>query len=101
MEGQQNNFSLEEQLSLARKLYEAVQERNQFSTRYPGSDDLTVFLNASPENRQSYEEMERRANELRKEFDESVSDKRSIVEQLRSGGEDEIADMIALMFGVK
>ena len=102
MEGPQKpNLSLEDQANLARKLYEATEKRNTFSVRYPDWDDMIVFVNASPENRASYDKIEKEANEARAKLDESVPDKKALVEHLRSVGEDEAADRITLMFNVK
>ncbi|MEK7117960.1 MAG: hypothetical protein AAB861_04305 [Patescibacteria group bacterium] len=101
MEGPQQEPTLEEQVSLAKTLSEAVDRRNFLTEHYPELDDLSVFVNASAENRNLYEGLEDAANRAREAFDKAVLNKNKLVEHLRKIGENKLADRIVMMFGVK
>jgi len=102
MEGTpEHELSIEEQTNLAQELSEANSNRNALLEQYPDWDDLIVFVNGSHENRKHYEELEKAANEAREKLNVNVADKSALVGHLRETGENELADEIAGMFGVK
>ena len=95
-----SELTLGEQIDLAEKLKDAVDERNAIDSQYPDWDDLIVFVDSDPENRKEYERLWRESNEARKIFDEKVANKLELVKRLREIGNDRLASMIESMFGL-
>ena len=93
--------SFEEQVHLAKELSDAVDARNDFIERMGGFDDFAAVHQHVDGNREAYDELEKSVNTTRKNLDESISDKRGLVEYLRNIHEDALADRIARMFEVK
>ena len=100
-ENPERHLTLDEQVKLARELSEAIDRRNALTGQYPNLDDLTVFINSSPENRSQFDALEQAANEARERFDKSVTDKDSLVTYLHEESDESLANRIAVMFGLK
>lgn len=92
--------SFEESVSLAKKLFELVDERNQFITSQGGFDTFAEATQYMGDNRKGYDEMSTAFSLARKEFDGKVVDKKSFVESLRTNGENALADRISTMFQI-
>jgi len=90
----EQELTIEEQVELAREFLRATSDRNQLTEQYPDFDDLAVFVDGSPSNRELYEELERVASKAVSEFDEKVKDKDILVKHLREIGENGLADII-------
>ena len=94
-------LSLDEQVRLAEELRQAVDRRNALESQYPELEDLSVFVNGSPENREEHDRLWREYDEARKLFDEKVINKLWLVKHLRETGKGELATMIESMFGLE
>lgn len=90
----EQELTIEEQVGLAKEFLRATSDRNKLTERYPDLDDLAVFVDGSPSNRELYEELERVAGKAVNEFDENVKDKDVLVKHLREIGENGLADII-------
>ena len=97
--GQEQSF--EEQMLLAKALYDAVDARNDFTERLGGFEDFAAVHQYVDGNREKYDKLEDACNEVRKKFDETVTDKKPFVEHLRNIGETKLADRITRMFRVR
>ena len=95
MENSEQKLTLEQQVDLAREFVRATDDRDRLLEQYPDFDDLTVFVNGSPSNRELYEELERVASKAIKDFDEKVIDKDTLVKHLRDMGENTLVDIVA------
>lgn len=97
---QEQELSFEEQVALATTLFQAVDDRNVFIQRQGGFDTFAEAGQHVNGMRGVYDSMEDAVSVARQEFDEKVVDKSAFVSQLRSVGNDALADVIASMFGV-
>lgn len=97
----EQELSLEQQVLLAQTLSEAVDARNNFTAGFGGFDDFADVHQHVGDNRAQYDALDKAASDARKELDEKVSDKKALVEHLRSIGENELAAKIGRMFQVK
>ena len=79
----------------------AVDARNNFIKSFGGFDDFADVHQHVDDNREKYDKLEEAVSLARKNLDETVSDKKALVEHLRSTDEDRLADRIAQMFVVK
>ena len=93
--------TIDEQVHMAEELQRAVLDRNVIEDQYPGLDDLTVFMDSDPKNREEYERLWREYDQARKSFDEKVVNKLWLVKHLREIGKDDVATMIESMFGLQ
>ena len=91
----------EKQVSLAESLSNAVNARNDFIEMMGGFDDFADVHQHVSGNRERYDKLEEAVSLTRKDLDETVSDKRALVEYLRSTNENQLADRIVRMFEVK
>jgi len=98
IEGLEQEPTIKEQVDLAKAICEANDRRNTLTEQYPDFDDLSVFVNSSPENRREYERLEQEANEAWKNFDKKVTNKDMLIKHLRETGEELLADRISKMF---
>jgi len=99
-EASEQEPTIKEQVDLAKALCEANDRRNSLTERYSNLDDLSVFVNSSPENLKGYERLEREANEAWEKFDKKVINKDMLIKHLREVGEEQLADRISTMFGL-
>lgn len=100
MEGLEQEPTIQEQVNLAKVLCEANDKRNNLTEQYPELNDLSVFVNSSPENHNEYERLEQEANEALKTFDKKVANKNTLVKHLREVGEEKLADRISTIFSL-
>jgi len=100
IEGLKQELTIKEQVDLAKALCEANNRRNVLTKQYPDFDDLSVFVNSSPENRVKYERLEQEASDARKIFDEKITNKDILIKHLYEAGEKLLADRISKMFGL-
>lgn len=96
---QEKELSFEQQTSLARVLFSAVHDRNDFIERFGGFDTFAEAWQHVGDNRKVFDEMELAVENARKEFDQKISDKKQFANNLRNSGEVEMADLISMMFG--
>lgn len=94
---QEQELSFNEQTQLAQKLFNAVNERNDYIKRQGGFDTFAVTSNFG-NGREIYSGMEKAVSVARKEFDEKVIDKKEFFKKLRSVNETDLADTISSMF---
>lgn len=98
----ESEASFEAQLSLAKSIFDAVNARNGFVRSHGGDfDTFAESWQHVGDMRAQYDRLEDAVTKARAEFDESVLDKKVFVEQARSAGNEDLADMVASMFGVK
>ena len=101
MEGEpkkEQELSFEEQINLAKTLYGAADARNEFIEKLGGFDDFAAVHQYVDNNRAKYDALDDTFEDTRKKFDEVVTDKKALVEHLRSMGENTLADRITRMF---
>lgn len=91
----EQELTIEEQVELAREFVRATDDRNRLLENYPDFDDLAVFVDGSPENRELYEELEKAASKAIKEFDEKVKDKDTLAQHLKGMGENTLGEIVA------
>lgn len=94
-------LSFNEQLELARKLFESVDERENFVKGFGGFDDFADVHQHVGNNRMVYDTLDDDVLKARKEFDEKVSDKGKFIEELITRGEERLAERIASMFSIR
>ena len=94
----EQELSLDEQVSLAVTLFEAVKERNDFTARQGGFDTFAEAGQHFPGMREAYNKLEADVNASRQTFDEKVADKAAVVAKLRESHGEEVANTIAGMF---
>src|SRR3989338_6986734 len=94
-------LTIESQVDLAQELADANRRRDRVFDQYPDFDDLTVFADGSPENRKLLKDLADEAAEARKKFDQKVTNKLWLPEQLRGNGKKEVEEMIEIMFGLE
>jgi len=96
-----NLFSLEEQINLAKSLTNANDKRNEFIEQFGGFDNFAEASQYVGDNRKQYDELAKKAEEARKDFDKNVVDKKALVKHLQSAGEENLAKRISEMFQLK
>ena len=99
----QEGVPFSEQINLAREMLAYADERNKFAQNMGGGDFegfATVGQHVG-DNRAKYDALHQEYEKFRAEFDTAVPDKKAFVKKLRSMNENELADAVASMFGVK
>lgn len=99
----QENVSFGEQLHLAQEMLSYANERNKFAQN-TGGGDFEGFAAVGQhvwDNRAKYDALHQEFEKFRQKFDASVPDKKAFVKKLRSMNENELADAVASIFGVK
>jgi hypothetical protein len=97
---QEQELSFNEQLSLAQTLANAVNNRNDFIKNQGGFDTFAEAGQHVMGGRASYDGLEQKVTDARKQFDEQVLDKKGFVTKLRSVNESDLADMMSSMFNI-
>jgi hypothetical protein len=97
---QEQELSFDQQLELAKVLFDAVDERNVFIKRQGGFDTFAEAGQYIEGMRDTYDKMEEDVSKARREFDEKVFDKKGFVNKLKEMGKNDLADTITSMFGV-
>lgn len=97
----EKEVSFEEESALARALFDAVNESNEFMAHQGGIDMFYDVGQHVGDARAQFDALEKTRNLARKAFDEKVLDKVGFVEKLRATGEIAIADRISEMFSVR
>ncbi len=90
----EQELTIEDQVGLAKEFKRATDARNDIWRIYPEMDDMSVFLDSDPKNREEYEMLEKEASKAVHDFDDKVKDKQILVSHLRKVGEDELAEII-------
>jgi hypothetical protein len=93
-------LSFSEQLSLAQHLVDAVNKRNDFIKNQGGFDTFAEAGQHVAGGRASYDALEQKVTDARKQFDEQVLDKKAFITRLRSVNESDLADTISSMFTI-
>lgn len=96
----EQGLSFEEQTNLAKAVYDAADARNEFTERLGGFDDFAAVHQHVDNNRAKYDALAKTFEDARKKFDETVTDKKALVEYLQGIGEKNLADRIKRMFSV-
>ena len=94
-------LTFEEQIALADVLRNAVNNRNQYIRGQGGFDTFAEVGQHFNNSRAEYERMEDVVTQARADFDQKVPDKNEFVRQLKDERNEELASLIARMFGVK
>ncbi len=97
---QEKELPFNEQVELAKNLFKAVEDRNIFIERQGGFDSFADSGQYVESIKDAHDEMEEAIDKAKKEIDEKVSDKEGFVGRLKEAGENDLADLIAGMFGV-
>ena len=93
--------SFDEKISLARTLYEAVEEINAFIERQGGFDTFAEAGQYVDGMRAAYDKLEDERGRAREKFDTAVTDKKEFIKKLREAGENDLAERIRSMFHVE
>ena len=89
-------------VTLAMKLAQAVNERNNFVQTHGGFESFaSCGQHLGERRREYYDKLEAAVTAARKELDENVPEKKALVKELQNKGETEAANMMAKMFGVR
>ncbi len=97
---EEKELSFEEQLSLAKNLFQSVDDRNLFIKRQGGFDTFAEAGQYVEGMRETYDRMEDAVTAARAEFDRKVADKKTFIKNLEEAGDEKLAVMISSMFGV-
>ena len=97
---QEQELPFDQQLELAKVLFDAVDERNVFIKIQGGFDTFAEVGQYIKGMKDAYDKMEEDVSKARREFDEKVFDKKGFVNKLREIGENDLVDRITSMFGV-
>ncbi len=97
---QEQELSFDQQVELAKVLFNAVNDRNAFIKRQGGFDTFAEVGQHVNGMRNAYDEMEAAVSSARQDFDEKISDKKEFVKKLKDIGEDDLANTISRMFSV-
>lgn len=90
--------TMEEQVRLVQELEGAINRRNVVEDAYPSLEDLSVFLNGSPANREVHEQLWREYHEAVKKLDQAVSNKAFLAMYLRQSGQEGLALIVEATF---
>jgi hypothetical protein len=92
-----------EQLHLAKEMLAFADERNKFAQNMGGGDfeGFATVGQHVDDNRVKYDALNQEYEKFRADFDAAVPDKKAFVKKLRSMNENELADAVAMMFGVR
>ena len=95
----QNNEHLNEQMDLARKLFDAVNKRSDFINAQGGLDNIgdPAWFNGE-EIKKGFEQIQQAVVDAQKEFEGKVPDKKQFMQQLRENDHDTMADSIERLF---
>jgi len=96
----EQELSFDQQVELAKVLFNTVDERNVFTKRQGGFDTFAEVGQHVEGMRDEYDKLEAAVSSARKDFDEKISDKKEFVKKLRDAGEDDLADTIGRMFSI-
>lgn len=94
----EKEVTFEEEASLARALFDAVNECNEFIEHHGGVDTFYEVGQHIGDERTQFDALENSRNVARKAFDEKVLDKAGFIQKMRVSGETAIADRISEMF---
>jgi hypothetical protein len=99
----QEGVSFTGQMHLAQEMLAYADERNKFAQNM-GGGDFEGFATVGQhigDNRAKYDALHTEFEKYRTDFDRAVPDKKAFVKKLRSMNENELADAVATMFGVR
>ncbi len=96
-----NELPFEEQLQLAVRLSEAVDDRNKFTSNFGGFDTFAEAGQHVDNNRTIFNNLELAVSEARADLDSKIQNKKMFVERLKKESHDGLAKRISQMFKVR
>ncbi|MCK5022068.1 MAG: hypothetical protein KAR54_02370 [Candidatus Pacebacteria bacterium] len=93
-----SNQEMEKQADLARALARANNERNRFVEQFVDFDTFAEVWQHVGNNREEYDKLVNKASDALNEIKEKVSDKKALVEYLKSISESELAERMSKIF---
>ena len=95
------NSSFENAKELVMSLLISNDETNKFLENLGGFDNFSESYAHVPKYREMFDSLEKKSNEMRKQFDSAVPDKVTFIKELRLNGMTSEADRISRIFRIK
>lgn len=95
---EEQELSFDQQVELAKVLFNVVDKRNIFTEQQGGFDTFAEVGQHVDGMRDTYNKLEEDVNTARQDFDEKISNKKEFFKKLKDAGENNLSDTIGRMF---